>query len=496
MLVEAVAILIILSFIVFVFQNKDDGRTAPGPKPLPIIGNLHMLGKLPHRTLQSLATKYGPIMSLKLGQLPTIVVSSPQTAELFLKTHDVVFASRPKIQATDFLCHGSKGLAFSEYSAYWRNARKVCTVQLLSASKVEMFAPLRREELGVLVKSLKNSAASGEVVDLSELLGELLENIVFKMVLGSAKDDRFDLKWLILEVMNSVGAFNLADYMPWIGVFDLQGLTRRLKKTTKLYDELLEKIIQEHESNPYDKDKERKMDFVDILLSLMHQSDDVQNHQDPIDRTNVKSIILDMLTAAFDTSSTTVEWAMSQLLRHPTVMKRLQQELEHVVGMNRHVEENDLEKLSYLNMVVKETLRLHPVAPLLLPRECREDVTIDGYLIKKKTRVMINAWAIGRDPKVWDKAEIFDPTRFENNNVDIRGKDFRILPFGSGRRGCPGIHLGLTTVSLVLAELVHCFDWKLPLGMCCDELDMEEIFGLTTPRKKHLLTKPVYRLAI
>ncbi|XP_027923470.1 cytochrome P450 CYP736A12-like [Vigna unguiculata] len=497
MLFQALAIIFItLSFIVFVFQNKHHGRAAPGPKPLPIIGNLHMLGKLPHRSLQSLATKYGPIMSLKLGQVPAIVVSSPQTAELFLKTHDTVFASRPKIQASDFLCHGSKGLAFSEYSAYWRNARKVCTLQLLSASKVEMFGPLRREELGVLVKSLKNSAESGEVVDLSQLLGELMENIVFKMVLGRDKDDRFDLKWLIYEVMNLVGAFNLADYMPWLGVFDPQGLTRRLKKLTKLFDEFLEKIIQEHESNPYDKDKNRNMDFVDILLSLMYQPSDLQNHQNAIDRTNVKGIILDMITAAFDTSSTTVEWAMSQLLRHPAVMKRLQQELTHVVGMKRQVEENDLEKLSYLNMVVKETLRLHPVAPLLLPRECREDVTVDGYFIKKKSRVIINAWAIGRDPKVWDKSEIFDPTRFENNNIDVRGKDFRILPFGSGRRGCPGIHLGLTTISLVLAELVHCFDWELPLGVSCDELDMEEIFGLTTPRKKHLLTRPVYRLAL
>ncbi|WVZ14323.1 hypothetical protein V8G54_011889 [Vigna mungo] len=223
MLLEALAIfVIILSFIVFVFQNKDDGRTAPGPKPLPIIGNLHMLGKLPHRTLQSLAKTYGPIMSLKLGQISVIVVSSPQTAELFLKTHDIVFASRPKIQATEYLSYGTKGLAFSEYSAYWRNVRKVCTVQLLSASKVEMFAPLRREELGVLVKSLRNSAASGEVVDLSQLLRELLENIVFKMVLGSAKDDRFDLKLLVHEVLNLVGAFNLADYMPWLGVFDPQ----------------------------------------------------------------------------------------------------------------------------------------------------------------------------------------------------------------------------------------------------------------------------------
>ncbi|KAK7364065.1 hypothetical protein VNO80_12419 [Phaseolus coccineus] len=492
--IPALFLLTILSFIVFLFQKRHDGKTAPGPKPLPIIGNLHMLGKLPHRTLQSLARKYGPIMSLKLGQVPAIVVSSPETAELFLKTHDTVFASRPKMQFSETLSHGSKGLVFSEYSAYWRDVRKVCTVHILSVSKVEMFAPLRREELGVLVKSLKNSAASGEVVDLSELLAELMEKIVFRMVLGRAKDDRFDLKRLIQEVMNLVGAFNLADYMPWLGVFDPQGITKRLEKASKSIDERLEQIIQDHESNSYDKDKKHNMNFVEILLSLMHQPDDVHNHQNVIDRTNIKAIILDMISGALETSSTTLEWAMSELLRHPSVMKRLQHELEHVVGMNKHVEENDLKKLSYLNMVVKETLRLHPAGPLLVPRECREDVIIDGYLIKKKSRIMVNAWAIGRDPKVWDNAEIFDPTRFENNNVDIRGKDFRILPFGSGRRGCPGIQLGLTTVSLILAQLVHCFDWMLPLGMSCDELDMQEMFRLSIPRKNPLLTRPVYRL--
>ncbi|WVZ07615.1 hypothetical protein V8G54_020961 [Vigna mungo] len=136
-----------------------------------------------------------------------------------------------------------------------------------------------------------------------------------------------------------------------------------------------------------------------------------------------------------------------------------------------------------------ETLRLYPVAPLLVPRECREDVTIDGYCIKKKSRVIVNAWALGRDSKVWsDNAEEFCPERFSNSNVDIKGFDFRLIPFGSGRRRCPRIHLGLTTAKIVLAQLVHCFNWELPL-------DMTEKFGLTMPRSKHLLVVPTYRLA-
>ncbi|XP_061370945.1 uncharacterized protein LOC133313571 [Gastrolobium bilobum] len=478
------------------YRLVDYVKHAPGPKALPIIGNLHMLGKLPHRNLQSLALKYGPIMSLKLGHVPAIVVSSSETAELFLKTHDTVFVGRPKLQATESLVHASKGFAFCDYGAYWRNVRKVCIIQLLSASKVEMFAPLRREQLGLLVKSLENAAASREVVDLSELVGELIENIAYKMLLGYSKDDRFNLKELVAEVANLIGTFNLADYVPWLDVFDLQGLRRRLSKASKAFDHVLERIIKEKEHSYHNEQKDtHKKDFVDILLSLMHQPMDPQDEQKVIDRTSIRAIISDIFLAAFESSSSVVVWAMSELLRHPRVMKRLQDELENVVGMNRQVEETDLEKLPYLNMVVKETLRLYPIGPLLLPRESREDVIIDGYYIKKKTRIITNAWAIGRDPKVWSQnADVFYPERFVNNSVDFKGNDFRLIPFGSGRRRCPGIHFGLITSEIVLAQLVHCFNWELPLGMSPHDLDMTERFGLSMPRNEHLLVVPTYRL--
>ncbi|KAJ1405679.1 Cytochrome P450 [Sesbania bispinosa] len=194
----------------------------PGPKALPIIGNLHMLGKLPHRTLQSLAKKYGPIMSLKLGQIPTIVVSSPESAELFLKTHDTVFSSRPKTFASNYISYGNKGLVFTEYGDYWRNVRKLCTIHLLHSSKVEMFASLRKEELRLLVKSLQKAATSHEVVDIHNIVAELIENVTYKMILGRSKDQRFDLKGLVHEALKLNAAFNLADYVPWLAVFDLQ----------------------------------------------------------------------------------------------------------------------------------------------------------------------------------------------------------------------------------------------------------------------------------
>uniref|UniRef100_A0A2N9E2Y8 Cytochrome P450 n=2 Tax=Fagus sylvatica TaxID=28930 RepID=A0A2N9E2Y8_FAGSY len=439
---------------------KNELKFPPGPRALPIIGNLHMLGSLPHRALQTLAKKYGPIMSLRLGHVPTIVVSTPQAAELFLKTHDTIFASRPKLLASEYMSYGTKGMAFTEYGPYWRNVRKLCTLQLLSASKIESFAPMRKQELGSLVQSLKKAAARHEVVDLS-----------------------------------AKGAFNLADYVPYLGILDLQGLTRRMKKVSKDLDVVLEKIIEEHEQIPSGQ-QDRQRDFIDVLLSLMNQPMNPHDeHVYIIDRTNIKAIIVDMIMGNYDTSTTTIEWTFSELLRHPRVMKHVQEELERVIGMNRMVEETDLPNLTYLDMVVKESFRLHPIAPLLTPRESMEDIEINGYYIPKKSRLIINFWAIGRDPNVWsDNVEEFYPERFLNSNIDLRGRDFQLLPFGSGRRGCPGIHLGLITVKYVLAQLLHCFDWVLPSGMFPNDMDMSEKFGLAVSRAKHLLAMPTYRL--
>ncbi|XP_028792309.1 cytochrome P450 CYP736A12-like [Neltuma alba] len=490
-------ILVLSTNILFPKRHKDGQNQPQGPPPLPIIGNLHMLGKRPHRSLRSLAQKYGPIMSLKLGQVPAIVVSSPEAAVQFLKTHDTVFATRPKIRAADPFSKGAnKGVVFAEYGPYWRHVRKLCTIHLLSASRVEMFAPLRKEEVGVTVKSLERAAAAREVVDISEMVGELIENIIYRMVLGRAKDDRFNLKGLIKEAMSLVGAFNLADYVPWLGVFDLQGLTRKLKRNNKALEDVLDKIVMEHENTSKGQNLQHHNDFIHILLSLMHQPVDLQDDQDHvIDKANIKAILSDMVGGATDTSIVVIEWALSELLRHPRVMKNLQNELQNVVGMTRMVEESDLAKLSYLDMVIKETLRLYPVAPLLVPRESMEDVTINGCYIRKKTRVIVNVWAIGRDPKVWsENAHMFHPERFVDSNIDVRGHDFQLLPFGSGRRGCPGMNLGMTSVKFVLAQLVHCFSWELPYGMSPSDLDMNEEFGLSIPRAKHLLAVPTYRL--
>ncbi|XP_038883633.1 cytochrome P450 71AU50-like [Benincasa hispida] len=487
--------LLLLAFLIsksWLFKNQiKSKKLAPGPKGFPILGSLHLLGKLPHRNLHRLSQKYGPIMSMKLGLVSTIIVSSPHAAELFLKTHDLIFASRPSSQASKHISYQQKNLVFSPYGPYWRNIRKMCTLELLSNLKINSFMPMRKHELGLMIEYLKEAAHNKVVVNLSSKVTSLTTDIICLMAFGKKyEDEEFNergFKAVIQEGMQLAAAPNLGDFIPAIAWLDLQGLTRQMKCVHKVYDEFLEKIINEHLEVRGGK---KTKDFVDVMLDLI----DSQQTEYQIDRSAIKATMLDMLAAAMDTSATTIGWAMSELIKHPNVVKKLQDELEKVVGLHRMVEESDLGSLEYLEMVVKEILRLYPPAPLLIPHESLEDCTVDGFHIPKKSRVIVNAWAIGRDPSAWIDPHKFFPERFIGSQIDVKGKDFELIPFGAGRRGCPGMQLGLTMVRLLLAQLVHCFDWELPNGMLASELDMTEEFGLTCPRAQDLMVIPTFRL--
>ncbi|XP_062148744.1 cytochrome P450 71AU50-like [Alnus glutinosa] len=472
-------------------SSSNKKKLPPGPRGFPLFGNLHLLGELPHRDLHRLAQKHGPIMYLRLGLVPAIVVSSPQAAEQFLKAHDLVFASRPPLEASKHISYEQKNMSMSPYGSYWRNMRKMCTLELLSNHKINAFKSMRKEELDLLTRFIQEAARDCVAVDLSAKVSSLSVDMSCRMVFGKKymdKDiDERGFKAVIHESMQLGGTPNLGDYIPFIKPLDLQGLTRRMKAVSKIIDNFFEKIIDEH---VHSQDKNKTKDFVDVMLSFMGS----EGSEYRIERSHIKATILDMLAGSMDTTGTVVEWALSELMKHPRVMKKAQKELEDVVGLERMVEESDLDSLEYLDMVLKETLRLHPIAPLLLPHEATEDCTVHGFHIPKKSRVIINAWAIGRDPSVWSDAEKFFPERFVGSNIDVRGRDFQLIPFGSGRRGCPGMQLGLTAVRLVVAQLVHCFDWELPNNMLPTELDMTEEFGLVTPRAKHLLAFPAYRL--
>ncbi|KAE8703318.1 CYP736A12 protein [Hibiscus syriacus] len=348
-----------------------------------------------------------------------------------------------------------------------------------------------------LVESVRKTATEAKTLNISQQVGKAVEVIMSRVIFGPCMDDEIEFKPLIEEALYLGGVFNMSDYVPFLARLDLQGLKRRLKRTTNGLHAIFDKLIDKHEQGSTNTEEQKSYtDFFHVMISLLNkQMNPTDKEQYIIGRENIKAILADMVAASFDTTTTAIEWTLSELLRHPRVMTGLQQELETVVRRNRMVEESDIPKLTYLGMVVKESFRLHPVAPLLVPHESTEDITVNGYFIPKKSRILVNTWSMGRDPKVWsDNAGEFFPERFEDSSIDLRGHDFQLIPFGAGRRGCPGMKLGLTTMRLFIAQLVHCFDWELPDAMLPNQLDMTEKFGLSLPRAKHLFAKPTYRL--
>eukprot|EP01018_Ginkgo_biloba_P016466 Gb_41038 [translate_table: standard] len=425
----AVVVAAALMLILFtVFRGKRNGsyKLPPGPSPLPIIGNLHNLGKLPHRTLQDLAKKYGPVIFLRLGSVPAVVVSSPEMAKEFLKTHDAIFASRPLGSSGKYMAYNFQDVAFTPYGPYGRHMKKLCTIELLAPKRIESFRSLREEEVSLLVHSLWQESENGtKSVNLTKKITSLTTSIICRMVFGGkySEDDTtgIQFKEIIQELSEAAAVFNIGEYVPFLDWLDLQRVRRRIKKVHMIFDAFAEKVVNEHvERMQSNEQKERRKDFVDVLLEM--QSMDTE-----INRESIKALILDMLMAGVETSATTMEWCMAELLRNPDVVRRAQKEIETVVGKDCRVKESDLLNLEYMECVVKETLRLHPPLPLLLPHESTEVCRVGGYSLPPKTRLLVNVWAIATDPAVWEDPLAFKPERFMGKDISVKGKCLRFF---------------------------------------------------------------------
>ncbi|OAY73615.1 Premnaspirodiene oxygenase [Ananas comosus] len=454
----------------------------PGPWELPVVGSLHHLaGKLPHHSLRDLSRRYGQLMLLRFGEVPTLVASSPEAAREIMKAHDVAFADRPVILAVQIMSYGNKGIIFAPYGHYWRELRKLCILELLSAKRVLSFRSIREEEVHNLVRSINQVTDS--VVNLSGKLFALMNDITIRTIVGDKCKQQDVFLAALSKSVEAAGGFNMVDLFPSSTLARLFcGIAAELKKTHRRFDDVLDDIIREHVEIMRRKERGSEEDLLDVLLRIREEG----FLQFPLPIESIKAIILDLFGAGSETSSTTVEWAMSELVRNPSVMKKAQSEVREVFGARAKVTEADLKELSYLKLVVKEALRLHPPVPLLLPRECREPCRVLGYDIPEKTRVLVNVWAMGRDPQIWDDAEEFKPERFDESAVDFKGTDFQYLPFGAGRRICPGMSYGLANAEIALAGLLFYFDWEIPDGAQPSQLDMTEAFGVTARRKSDL----------
>ncbi|MBA0724624.1 hypothetical protein Golax_021301, partial [Gossypium laxum] len=427
----------------------------PGPKGLPIIGNMMMMEQLTHRGLAKLAQKYGGIFHLKMGYLHMVAISNPEMARQVLQVQDNIFSNRPATIAISYLTYNRADMAFAHYGPFWRQMRKLCVMKLFSRKRAESWESVR-DEVEKLVRAV--SANTGKTVNVGELIFNLTKNITYRAAFGSSSQEGQDEFIKILQEFSKLfGAFNIADCIPWLGWVDPQGLNSRLEKARYALDKFIDTIIDDHiqkrktnvnggAGGYYDPD------MVDELLAFYSEEAQVNESEDlnsiRVTRDNIKAIIMDVMFGGTETVASAIEWALTELMRSPEDMKRVQRELEEVVGLDRRVEESDLDKLPFL-----------------------------------------------KDKKSWEDAESFKPRRFMKEGMpDFKGSNFEFIPFGSGRRSCPGMQLGLYTLDLAVAHLLHCFTWELPDGMKRSELDMSDVFGLTAPRATRLYAVPKNRL--
>ncbi|WVZ59628.1 hypothetical protein U9M48_009744 [Paspalum notatum var. saurae] len=458
----------------------------PGPRPLPVIGSLHLLGDQPHRSLAKLAKIHGPLMSLRLGTVTTVVASSPAVAREFLQRHDAVFSSRFVPDATGDSANTSVSWLPAN-GPRWRALRKIMGTELFAPHRLDALQHLRREKVQELVDHVGRLASRAEAVDVGRVAFittlNLVSRTIFSRDLTSLDDDggSKEFQQVVTDIMEGAGSPNISDFFPALAAADLQGWRRRLARLFarlhRIFDDEIDGRLRGREAG-----EPRKNDFLDGRCGGRRQHGVVGSRHAPLtvlSKHHGHITHLDLFAAGSDTSSNTVEWAMTELLRSPTSMARVCDELAAVIGSKKSIEESDIGQLPYLQAVVNETFRLHPPAPLLLPRHAQVDTRIMGYTIPKGSRVFINIWAMSRDKEIWFEPERFIPERFLGRQIDFRGGDFDLIPFGGGRRICPGMPLAIRMVHLILASMLNQFTWKLPVEVQRNRVDMTDKFGLT-----------------
>ncbi|CAM8876788.1 unnamed protein product [Rhodiola kirilowii] len=470
----------------------------PGPRGLPILGYLPFIGTDLHITFAKLAGLYGPVFKLRLGNKLCVVVSFPALVKEMVRHKDTIFGNRDGSIAALIGFDGGCDIVLQDYGPEWRKLRKHLAHEMLSNASIDACYEKRREGIQLGIKQVYRNI--GEPVNIGHIMlltivdavirmvwsGSILESNQYSSVEGS------DLKQLLAEFIMLLDCPNISDFFPALAWLDLQSVAKRMKSANVRINKILDGAIDERRklSRATDENVNGRRDLLQYLLDLKDRGD---SHSS-LSMNQLKALLKDLVIGGTETTATIAEWALSELLRHPEILKLVHEELTQVVGLDAMVEEFHLPKLHYLSAVVKETHRLHPVAPLLATRCPSETTDIGGYTIPKGTRTFINAWSIHRDAQLWDRPLEFRPERFLDcpGKWDYAGNDFRYLPFGSGRRVCPGLPLAKRMQMYVLASFLHCFKWEVLKG---EEIDVSETFGIVLKKAVPLVAVPTPRLS-
>ncbi|KAL8545675.1 hypothetical protein ACS0TY_005710 [Phlomoides rotata] len=487
-LVIVLVVLVLASFNVLVRSGQR--KLPPGPYPFPIIGNIHQLGSNPHRSIANLSKTYGPLLSLHLGSLYTVVASSPEVARQVLQQHDHALCSRAVIATAEALNFHKNSFSFLPVGSR-KKALKIYREHLFSTPRLDESHNLRLKKLTKLRNYLHECTVARRVVNVGEAVFttalNLMTAILFSVELASFDlDIAQELKETVEGVMKTWGTQNLADFFPLIKPFDPQEIKRQsgiyLWTMINMCGDIINKRLKSRSTSV---DSLKKYDLLETLLSLRGERDANLRIND------ITHLFMELFMAQTHTTTSTVEWVMTELIINPAKMDNAKNELRSLIGKNEQVAESDISRLPYMKAVIKETLRLHPPSPLLATRKADSEVEINGYTIPKNTQVFVNVWEIGRDSSIWPNPTSFEPERFFNNEIDYKGKDFELLPFGSGRRMCPGISLADRMLPLMVASFIHNFNWKLEPGVKPQDVDTTDKFGIAACKAVPLMAIPI-----
>ncbi|CAH8331650.1 unnamed protein product [Eruca vesicaria subsp. sativa] len=469
------------SFFFFKKRNSQGCDLPPSPPSLPIIGHLHLLlSPLNHKSFQKLSSKYGPLLYLRVFNVPIILVSSASIAYEIFKTQDVNVSTRNLPTNEGSLFFGSSGYATAPYGGYWKFIKKLITTKLFGPQALERSRGIRADEVNRFYLNLVDKATKKETVKIAEEAMKLITNSICKILMGkSFSEDGEKVRGLVSETGVMSKKFFLAAILRkplaklGISLFkkDLDSISRR-------YDEVFEKSILECEEHNQSSE----------MLAALLEACQGKTGEYKITRNHIKSLFVDILVAGTDTSTNAIQWTMAEILNNPKILERLREEIDSVTEKTRLIQETDLPNLPYLQAVVKEALRLHPSVPVVL-RSFQEGCKFRGFDVLEKTALLINGYAIMRDPNIWEYPEEFKPDRFLLHSSRsfqediIKEEVLKYLPFGSGRRGCPGSNLAYLSVGTAVGVMVQCFDWKIE----GDKVNMEEVPRTITSTMAHPL---------